>query len=106
MFFIQHFSSATPQNQLYRRMLGWNPELLRLWYCQSDALITRLDLIHDPRYILLQYERGIHRRKVSLILSYTVIYNHFVDPDPCLNGEKLYTGTVLIEKFKFFFISF
>ncbi len=39
-------SSAAPQIPLYRRMLGANQELLRLRHWQSDALITRQDLIH------------------------------------------------------------
>jgi hypothetical protein len=31
---------------LYRRMLGSNPGLLRLWHGQSEALTTQLDLIY------------------------------------------------------------
>ncbi len=43
--FFNTVSSAALEISPCRRMLRLNPGMLRLWHWQSDALITRLDLI-------------------------------------------------------------
>jgi hypothetical protein len=51
MYFIQHLFICRPSDSAVSEDAGIEPRLLRLWYWQSDALTTLLDLIHySARY--------------------------------------------------------
>ncbi len=47
MFFNQRSIFCRPQIPLCRKTLVSKPGLLRLWHWQSDAITTRLELIHE-----------------------------------------------------------
>jgi hypothetical protein len=57
IFWISYFMYVV-QHCLCRKMLGSNPGQLRLRHIQTDALTTRLDLIHTRLELIQQYFKG------------------------------------------------
>ncbi len=62
------FVSAAPSDSQCQRMLGSNPWLLGLWHWQSDALTTRLYLIHN-RLDLIHNRLDLIHNRLDLIHS-------------------------------------
>jgi hypothetical protein len=74
VFFIQHCFICRPSDFTVSDVAGIEPRTVELWDWQSDALSTRLDIIHSARsqpsrLDLIHFSASSHPHRLDLINS-------------------------------------